>query len=169
MPTWNITFCPRTSSLFPVGHQNPLSGKQLLVICIQTSLNEGCSDKNSPANAGDLREASSTPGSSPGGGHGNPLQRSCLENSADRGAWQATVQRVTKSRNRLKQLSVSLNEHVYLFQRNDIWGLIIEGRCCVRGIFRDSEHMAVALSVAREGYDCSQQVWLVHWCQCIEE
>ena len=40
----------------------------------------------------------STPrlGRSPGGGNGNPLQYSCLENSMDRGAWQATVHRVTK-------------------------------------------------------------------------
>ena len=78
--------------------------------------------KNSPADAGDLREVSSIPesGRSPGGGHGNPLQSSCLENPRDRGAWQATVQRVTKSRTQLKQLSMSLNEHDYLFQRNDI-------------------------------------------------
>ena len=44
------------------------------------------------------------PGSerSPGGGHGNPLHYSCLENPIDRGARQATVHRVTKSRTRLK-------------------------------------------------------------------
>ena len=36
-------------------------------------------------------------GRSPGGGHGNPLQNSCLENPKDTGAWQATVPRVTKS------------------------------------------------------------------------
>ena len=40
-----------------------------------------------------------------GRGHGNPLQFSCLENSMDRRAWQATVHRVTKSRTQLKQLS----------------------------------------------------------------
>ena len=39
---------------------------------------------------------------SPGGGHGNPLQYSCLENSMDRGAWQSTVHGVTKSQKRLK-------------------------------------------------------------------
>ena len=45
--------------------------------------------KNSPANAGDVRDKGSVPGSerSPGGGHGNPLQYSCLENPMDRGAW----------------------------------------------------------------------------------
>ena len=58
--------------------------------------------KNSPANAGDAGDAGDTgsiPGSgrSPGGGHGNPLQYSCLENSMDRGAWRATVHGVTKS------------------------------------------------------------------------
>ena len=60
--------------------------------------------KNPPVNLGDLRNGSSIPGSgrSPGGGHGNPLQYSCLENPMDRGAWQATVYRVTKSQTRLK-------------------------------------------------------------------
>ena len=48
------------------------------------------------------------PGSrrSPGGGHGNPLQYSCLENPMDRGAWWATIHGVTKSQTRLKQLNV---------------------------------------------------------------
>ena len=42
---------------------------------------------------------------SPGGGHGNPLQYSCLENPMDRGVWWATVYGAAKSRTRLKQLS----------------------------------------------------------------
>ena len=42
-------------------------------------------------------------GKSPGGGHGNPLQYSCLENPMDRGAWWATVHGVVKSWPRLKQ------------------------------------------------------------------
>ena len=47
--------------------------------------------KNQPANAGDIRETGSIPGSRrfAGGGHGNPLQYSCLENPVDRGAWWA--------------------------------------------------------------------------------
>ena len=55
--------------------------------------------KNPSANVGDLRDAGSVPGlgRSPGGGHGNPLQYSCLENPMDKGAWQATVHRVAKS------------------------------------------------------------------------
>ena len=49
--------------------------------------------KNSPANAGDLRDVGSIPGSgrSSGGGYGNPLQYSYLKNPMDRGAQQATA------------------------------------------------------------------------------
>ena len=55
--------------------------------------------KNLPTNSEDTRDAGSITGSgrSPGDGHGNPLQYSCLENSIDRGAWQAVVHRVAKS------------------------------------------------------------------------
>ena len=55
--------------------------------------------KNLPANTGDIKDTGSILGlgRSPGGGHGNPLQYSCLENPTDRGAWQAIVHRVTKS------------------------------------------------------------------------
>ena len=55
--------------------------------------------KNPSPNAGDMRDIGSIPrlGGSPGGGHGNPLQYSCLENLLDRGAWKATVHRVAKS------------------------------------------------------------------------
>ena len=60
--------------------------------------------KNSLANTGDLRDLGSILGlgRSPGGGHGNPLQYSCLENPMDRGAWRATVHGVTKSWTQLK-------------------------------------------------------------------
>ena len=56
----------------------------------------GSEVKNPPANAGDV---GSIPGSgrSPGGGHGNPLQYSCLENPMDRWACQATVHGVAES------------------------------------------------------------------------
>ena len=55
--------------------------------------------KSLPANAGDIRDTGSISGSgrSPGGGNGNPLQYSCLENPMDRGAWQAIVHRVTET------------------------------------------------------------------------
>ena len=56
--------------------------------------------KNPPANAGDARNVGSIPGlrRSTGEGNGNPLQYAFLENSMDRGAWQATVRGVAKSR-----------------------------------------------------------------------
>ena len=54
------------------------------------------SGKESTYNAGDTGSLLGS-GKSPGGGNGNPLQSSCLENSMDRGAWWATVQRVSKS------------------------------------------------------------------------
>ena len=62
--------------------------------------------RNPAANAVDARDAGLILGSgrSPGGGHGNPLQYSCLENPMERGAWWAIVQRVTKSRTQVKQL-----------------------------------------------------------------
>ena len=55
--------------------------------------------KNLPASTGDIRDVGSIPGleRSPGGGHGYPLQYSCMENSMDRGACQVTVHRVAKS------------------------------------------------------------------------
>ena len=61
---------------------------------------------NLSANAGDFRDTGSTPrlGRSPGGGHDNPLQFSCLENPMDRGAWLAAVYRVAQSQTQLKQL-----------------------------------------------------------------
>ena len=60
------------------------------------------------ANSGDTRDTGAVPGlgRSPGGGHRNPLQYSCLENPTDRGAWQTVVSRVAKSQTWLKQLSM---------------------------------------------------------------
>ena len=63
--------------------------------------------ENPPASAGDIRDTGLIPGSgrSPGGGHGNPLQYSCLENPIHRGAWRLTVHGVAKSQTQLKRLS----------------------------------------------------------------
>ena len=63
--------------------------------------------KNSPVNEGDIRDLGSIPGlgRSPGGGHGNQLQYSCLENAMDRGAWQDPVHWVSESWIQLKRLS----------------------------------------------------------------
>ena len=62
--------------------------------------------KNLPPDAGYIRDAGSIPGlgRSSVGGHGKPLQYSCLEYAMDRGAWWATVYGVSKSWTRLKRL-----------------------------------------------------------------
>ena len=75
--------------------------------------------KNLSASAGDVRDMSLIPGlgRSSGEGHGNPLQYSCLENPVDRGAWQATVHRVEKSRAQLKQLSMHAHTHAGMWTR----------------------------------------------------
>ena len=85
--------------------------------------------KNPPANAGDVRDMVSIPGSgrSPAGGNGNPLQYSCLENSMDRRARRATVHRVTKSQTRLSTQKV---ECLGIADRSAVtrWWLGVEGK-----------------------------------------
>ena len=73
-------------------------------LCFPWGFSGGSEGKASARNVGDL---GSIPGSgrSPGGGNGNPLQYSCLENPTDGGAWWATVHGVTKSRTRLSNLT----------------------------------------------------------------
>ena len=73
--------------------------------------------KNLLASAGDLRDTDLIPGwgRSPGGGHGNPLQYSCLKYSMDRGAWQAAVHRVAKSQTQLKRLSIHAHKYVHIY------------------------------------------------------
>ena len=68
----------------------------------------GSLGKESTCNAEDAGDLSSFPGlgRTAGGGHGNPLQYSCLENPMNREAWRATVHGVTKSQTRLKLLSM---------------------------------------------------------------
>ena len=101
-------------------------------------------EKNPPANAGDGRRHGFDLGlgRSPGGGNGNPLQYSCLENPRDRGAWRATVHRISQSQTRLslltlKQGGARANNRFLCMptpQRKQslflIWG---EGRVCVQG------------------------------------
>ena len=82
----------------------------VLIICRELWMGfpGGAVVKNPPSNAGDIRDGDLIPGSgsSLGEGHGSPLQHSYLENPMDRGAWQATVYRVTKIYIWLKQLNV---------------------------------------------------------------
>ena len=91
--------------------------------------------KNSTCNAGDLDSIPGL-GRSPGGGHGNPLQYSCLENPMDRGVWQAIVHGVTKSQT---WLSIHTHTHTHKF----ISFLTVLGlHCCV----------GFSLVVASRGY-----------------
>ena len=72
--------------------------------------------KNLPANLGDLRDLGSISGwgRSPGGGHSNSVQYSCLENPLVRGAWQAIVHGVTKSLDTTEHLALTLGESCWV-------------------------------------------------------
>ena len=79
----------------------------------------GASGKEPVCQCRCVRDVSSIPGLGrcPGGGHGNPLQYSCLENPMERGAWQATVHRFAKSRTRLKPLSTHTQAHPHFREK----------------------------------------------------
>ena len=83
---------------------------------------DGSVGKESACNEGETGDSGLIPesGRSPGGGNSNPLQYSCLENPLDRGAWQASAQRVAKSWTQLTEhtglLSISVlggNSHYF--------------------------------------------------------
>ena len=83
----------------------------IFLLMIQTGASqEPLVVKNPLANAGDIRDTGLIPGSgrSSGGGHGNPLQYSCLENPMDRGGWWATVHGVAKSQTQLSKYLYSI-------------------------------------------------------------
>ena len=102
--------------------------------------------QNLSSNAGDIRDTGSVPehrfrcGKSPGGGRGNPLLCSCLENPVDRGAWWAPVHRIAKSWTRLKWLSpqfyIGLGYNIIIAREKlDKGKMLCEGRntdwsCC---------------------------------------
>ena len=74
--------------------------------------------KNLPANVGDVKDTGSIPESrrSSGGGYGNPLPYSCLENPTERGGWWAKIHRVAKSQTHLKQLSTHTHTHIHPYK-----------------------------------------------------
>ena len=100
-------------------HLLPLSPKVwhsvFNILCFTSQISWWLSGKASACNVGD---AGLIPGSgrSSEGGHGNPFQYSCLEKPMDRGAWWATVHKVTKSWTRLKWLSTHL--HALILDQN---------------------------------------------------
>ena len=113
-------------------------------------------EKNPPANAGDMRDAGSVPGSrrSPGEGHGNPLQYSCLENPMDRGAWRATVQAAAKIRTWLKWLSTHMHR-MWAFE--DRYFVEVIHGCDTRTIIEPGAALAASK------YSYSEQVNVRGW------
>ena len=93
--------------------------------------------KNPPANAGDIGDMGSIPrlGKSPGGGHGTPLQYSCLENPMVRGAWQVAVHGVAHIQTQLKQLSThacsGMTETFWISHFLKVLAFIINSDCRV--------------------------------------
>ena len=115
--------------------------------------------KNPPANAVDIRDTGSIPGMgrSPGGGHGNPLQYSCLENPMDRGAWRATVHGVAQSWTRLKQLSRHAHSRTIHSMLKPV------GPCCSR---REQEQTTVFLAWGPVRRGVCPGVGLERWLRC---
>ena len=87
-------WCAVVNGVARVGHS--LATEQHILVLIVV--------KNPPVNVGNIRDVGSIPGlrRSPGEGHDNPLQYSCLENPIDRGAWRDTVHRVPNSQTQRK-------------------------------------------------------------------
>ena len=88
-----------------------------IYICIHGASQVALVVKNLPANVGDIRDTGLIPKFEryPGEGNGNPLQYFCVENSMDKGAWQAVVHMVTKSWIQLKLLSMHACTYVYIY------------------------------------------------------
>ena len=82
--------------------------------------------KNPLANAEDIRDVGSIPElrRSPGGGHSNPLQYSCLENPLDRGTWWDTAHGVAKNWTRLKQLITQYIASIHTRHTDEKMGLL---------------------------------------------
>ena len=94
---WRIPWIEEPGGLQSIGSQR--IGHDWSDLACKHRLPWWLGGKESLSNAGDIRDTSSIPGSgrSPGGGHDNPPQYSCLENPMDRGAWWATVHRVSQN------------------------------------------------------------------------
>ena len=89
----NHDWCKRTHSQPPHTHSFIQRTFLKRLVCVRCVSQVALVVKNPPANAGDIEDVGLIPGlgRSPGGGHGSPLQCSCLDNPMDRGAWGATV------------------------------------------------------------------------------
>ena len=112
-PAWYTHICVHTHAhiKYPVGN---LTGN-----VVNLGFPGGTSGKEPTCQCRRHRDACSAlrPGRSPGGGRGNPLQYSCLENPMDRGVWRATVHRLTQTGAWLKQLTT----HAHDEPRGQLW------------------------------------------------
>ena len=98
--------CLVSDSLKRIGNNQMYSMAKIIYI-VKQGFPGGAGGKDSACQCRlGIKDTSWIPGlgRSPGGGNGNPLQYSCLENPMDRGAWRAIAHRVTKSQTQLKQL-----------------------------------------------------------------
>ena len=97
------------------GFRHVSSGLPYFLVMINFESTWGSDGEECARSAGDLGSIPGL-GRSPGGGHGNPLQYSCLENPVDRGAWRATVHGIAKSWTRLSYFHISIKRITYLWQ-----------------------------------------------------
>ena len=122
--------------------------------------------KNPPANAGDTRGTGLIPGlgRSPGGGHGNPLQYSCLENPTDRGARQDIIHGVTKGWTH-KRLSTHASSWLWNCRREKEWtGLPLPPPPTMAGTSRErGSHQPEEDSIQTE-IPLTTQPWSSKWC-----
>ena len=121
--------------------------------------------KNPPANAGDTRDVGSIAGSgiSSGGGHGNSLQYSCLENSMDRAACCAIVHWATKSWTQLSEHKTHTNLLI-IIKKEYTFLLIRFNSRCLDGIKKEHNNMIhVSLHVILQT-SCGNRVYA---CMCL--
>ena len=114
---------------------------------------------NLPSNAGYTRDTDSIPGSgrSPGVGNGNPLQYSCLENSMDRGVWQATVYGVAKNG---IQLSMHVGAHAHTHTHTCTHTHSLHPYWSV-SLLWSSEWKAVQFQFRATMFPCKGAMWMI--------
>ena len=136
--------------------------------------------KNLPVNAGNMRDVGSIPGSgrSLAGGHGNPLQYSCLENPMDSGAWQAHSMMLQRVRHNWSNLACTLTHtHTHICAEfrspfpqwsrllwescNIIWSMWYSWKFCIRGnIWRI---FLYSLTLSTSYFQLAYTEWMMRW------
>ena len=132
-----------------------------------TGFPDGSEVKASACNVGDL---GSIPGSgrSPGEGHGNPLQYSCLENSMDRGAWWATEYGVAKSWRQLGDFTFTFHFIRDWCHLTELWKLkLVYVRVMQRGLPVVTQVIQEQSGLWEQRTDFRKYVWMYHQCQIL--